>query len=579
MKLIEALEILRRAPSEEMGTFVVSLVCSFTPLHLQTMLAAQLQLCHPERRVKVQTGLYGDLLGNLARVPDSKSDAAVAVMEWQDFDPRLGIRSLGGWGPELLPEILENAQSRASLIVNAIEKASCEVRVGVCFPTLPLPPISYVPGWQYSSFEAELRACISKTAAAVARFPNIRLVNPGRLDVLSPLSERFDVKSEVSTGFPYQMSHVAVLAEMLASSIQEPTPKKGLITDLDDTLWKGIVGEIGPDAVAWDLDHHAQMHGVYQQLVHSLARAGTLVAVASKNEIRVVDEVFKKRSPILPAEAVFPMEVGWGPKSESVRHILNAWNIGADTVVFVDDSPMELAEVKAAHPEIECIQFPQDDPAEVYKLLERLRDLFGKSTLQEEDRIRLQSLRQASLVPQAGGGSGADPDSFLEQAQAELAVNFNTGSVDPRALELTNKTNQFNLNGRRHTEASLKEYAQDPGAFLMVVSYKDKYGPLGKIAVLAGRHSGEKVRIETWVMSCRAFSRRIEYRCLEQLIARFDANEIELDFKSTPRNQPLQMFLADILGDRPKLPCLLRKDDFLQRKPQTYQRVLETVNG
>jgi len=579
MKLIEALEILRRAPSEEAGRFVVSLACSFTPLYLETMLAAQLQLRYPDRPAKVRTGLYGDLLGNLARVPESKSNAVVAVIEWQDFDPRLGIRSLGGWGPELLPEILEAARSRASLIAKAVERASHEVRIGACFPTLPLPPVSYASGWQSSAFEADLRACVSETAAELARLPNVRLINTGRLDVLSPLGGRFDAKSEVLTGFPYHMSHVAVLAEMLASSIQDSTPKKGLITDLDDTVWKGIVGEVGPDGICWDLDHHAQMHGVYQQLVHALSRAGTLVAVASKNDPRVVDEVFKNRSTILPAEAIFPMEVGWGPKSESVSRILKAWNVGADAVVFVDDSPMELAEVKAAHPEIECIRFPQDDPAAIYKLLECLRDLFGKSELREEDKIRLESLRRASSMPQSGEDAGVGADSFLEQAQAELTISFNTGSVDPRALELTNKTNQFNLNGKRHTEASLKEYARDPGAFLMVVSYQDKYGPLGKIAVLAGRHAGKKIRIELWVMSCRAFSRRIEHRCLEELIGRFDSREIELDFVATPRNEPLQMFLSDILGGKPETPCLVRTDDFLKKKPKTYHRVLEAVHG
>jgi len=578
MKLIEALEILRRAPSQS-DPFVVSLACSFTPLHLQTMLAAEVQLRYPDRKVSVRTGLYGDLPGNLARAAESEGDAAVAILEWQDFDPRLGIRALGGWEPGLLPEILRNAKSRATLISQAVLKTSRRMRVGICFPTLPLPPVSHVSGWQCSAFEAELRACVSETAATVAKFSNVRLVSPGRLDALSPLRCRFDVKSEVLTGFPYHMPHVTVLAGMLASAIHDSTPKKGLITDLDDTLWKGIVGEVGPDGVAWDLDGHAQIHGLYQQLLHSLPKAGTLLAVASKNDPKIVAEIFEKRSMVLPADAVFPIEAGWGPKSESVNRILKAWNVGADAVVFVDDSPMELAEVKAAHPQIECIQFPKDDPAALYNLLERLRDLFGKSELQEEDGIRLESLRRASSMPEPVYRAGAEADSFLEQAEAELTISFNTGNVDPRALELTNKTNQFNLNGKRHTEASLKEYAQDPRAFLMVVSYKDKYGPLGKIAVLAGRRSGKKLRIENWVMSCRAFSRRIEYRCLEELIEKFDAKEIELDFAATPRNEPLQTFLAEILQAAPESPSRLRAADFLERKPKTYHRLLEAVNG
>jgi FkbH-like protein len=573
MKLIEALEILRRGPSEDSEQFVLSLVCSFTPLHLQTLLAAQLQLFRRNRQVKIHTGLYGDLLGNLARVRESKSDAVILIVEWHDLDPRLGIRSLGGWAPELLPEILENARSRSTAVVQAVEKLSSEMPIAVCFPTLPLPPISFTPGWQASAFETELRACVSTMASQVVQLSNVRALNPQQLDLLSPFAERFDVKSELLTGFPYRMSHAAILSELLARLVANPAPKKGLITDLDDTVWKGILGEVGLDGVSWDLDHHSHMHAVYQQLLHSLARAGILVGVASKNNPDLVDEIFNNHSLILPRDAVFPIEAGWGPKSRSVGRILKAWNIGAEDVVFVDDSPIELAEVKAANPAIECLLFPKDDPHAIFALLQRLRDIFGKSLLQEEDAIRLDSLRRADPTQQAG------EKNFLEQAEAEITFNFNRETLDPRALELINKTNQFNLNGNRHTQMSLQTYVRDANAFLLVASYKDKYGPLGKIAIIAGRHIGKKLLIDTWVMSCRAFSRQIEHGCFEELVAKFDADEIEFDFVATPRNEPLRIFLTELLGASPASPCRLAKRDFLNRQPKTYHRVLELTNG
>ena len=81
----------------------------------------------------------------------------------------------------------------------------------------------------------------------------------------------------------------------------------------------------------------------------------------------------------------------------------------------------------------------------------------------------------------------ATPTSFLEHVEAEMSFNFDKSPLDPRALELVNKTNQFNLNGKRYTETSWHKYLLGPASFLLVVSYKDKYGPLGKIAVIAGR--------------------------------------------------------------------------------------------
>jgi FkbH-like protein len=579
MKLIEALEILRKRPSQEGNKLVVSLVCSFTPLHLQTLLFAKIQLLYPERRIEMETGLFGDLLGNLGRAAASESDAAVVVLEWQDLDPRLSLRSLGGWGPELLPEILDSATHHLSSIVGAIEKISKRIPVGVCLPTLPLLPIAYTPGWQASAFTTGLYHCMSTTASELVGLSNVRLLNPQQLDMLSPHAERFDAKSDVLTGFPYRLSHAATMADLLARLVRNPAPKKGLITDLHDTVWKGILGELGLEGVTWDLDNQSHMHAVYQQFLHALSAAGILIGVASKNDPGLVQEVFDKRTPILPKNAIFPFEVGWGPKSESVGRILRAWNVGAEDVVFVDDSPMELAEVKAAHPAVECIGFPSTDPQAIYELLRSLRDLFGKSALQEEDAIRLESLRRADSTRHEVEHSGITPEEFLERANAELTFSFNQGEVDPRALELVNKTNQFNLNGKRHTEASLRSYSRDPGTFLVVASYKDKYGPLGKIAVLAGRHAGKKLLIDTWVMSCRAFSRRIEHRCFEELISRFDPDEIEFDFVETPRNEPLRLFLTETLGSHPKSPCRLSKSDFLKRQPKTYHRVLELING
>lgn len=579
MKLIEALEVLRKTAPDGAERFVASLVCGFTPLHLRTFLAAQLQLLYPFRRVKVDTGLYGDFFGNLSKLRELRPEAGIVVMEWQDLDPRLGIRSLGGWLPNAFPDILENVKAHATSIQSAIESISRELPISVCFPTLPLPPISYAPSWEASAFETQLRARVSTMAEKIHQLPNVKVVNPQQLDLLSPPGQRFDVDSELLTGFPYRLPHAAALAELLGRLVNSPAPKKGLITDLDDTIWNGILGEVGPEGVSWDLDHHSQMHGVYQQLLHALSAEGVLVAIASKNDPKLVDEVIRSRSPILPQQALFPIEVNWGPKSESVSRILRAWNVAADSVVFVDDSLMELAEVKTAYPEIECLRFPEGDNQAVYDLLRRLRDLFGKSAVREEDGIRLDSLRRAASLRQNQEFVEGSPEKFLEQAGAEITFTFDGKTLDPRALELINKTNQFNLNGRRHTQSALQSYLRDPGAFLLVVSYRDKYGPLGKIAVIAGRSLHRKLQIDTWVMSCRAFSRRIEHRCLEELIAKFDAEEVELDFSATPRNGPIQIFLTEILGGKPDSLCRLPASQFRAKRPKTYHQVQEIMNG
>ena len=135
-------------------------------------------------------------------------------------------------------------------------------------------------------------------------------------------------------------------------------PKKGIITDLDQTLWKGILGDAGVDGISWSLDGKSQAHALYQQVLASLADSGVLVAIASKNDPDLVEAALQRPDILLPPSQIFPMEVGWGVKSDAVGRILETWNIGADSVVFVDDSPMELAEVAEKYPGIECLRFP-----------------------------------------------------------------------------------------------------------------------------------------------------------------------------------------------------------------------------
>src|SRR5262249_24533995 len=181
------------------------------------------------------------------------------------------------------------------------------------------------------------------------------------LGVLSPSAGRYDLKSDLLSGFPYTLPHASAIAEVLARLLWNRAPKRGLITDLDDTLWAGILGEDGVDGISWHLDRNTHTHGLYQQFLASLAGAGVMIGVASKNDPAMVERAFDKRDLLLAKEDIFPLEIHWSRKSESVGRILSTWNVNADSVVFIDDSPMEVAEVQASFSDMECIVFPKSD--------------------------------------------------------------------------------------------------------------------------------------------------------------------------------------------------------------------------
>jgi FkbH-like protein len=559
MKLIEALNIGRAMQHRKGGALRCFLAAGFNALHLKTFLAAELGLVFAELKIEVIDGLYGDLLGNIDRLAQGGCEVGIVLVEWPDLDPRLGVRNTARWGTNELDDILTTAKSRALQIQSAIEEISQGAPLVVCFPTLPLPPFFFTPGWQASSFEVELRSIAHSLSAAVARCNQVRIVNVQRLDLESPLKDRHDIESESLSGFPYRLSHASTIAGLLARLAQRPAPKKGLITDLDESVWSGILGEDGVDGISWDLEHHSQMHAFYQRFLGALISEGVMVGVASKNDPALVAEGLRRSDLAVSAAEIFPVEANWKPKSQSVARILEAWNVGAESVVFVDDSPLELAEVKATYPEMECLQFPTKDSVAIYELTVRLRDLFGKSAISEEDSIRIESIRRSQSSVEMQKLSGLP--GFLEQAEAEVSFAFSKAPVDPRALDLINKTNQFNLNGNRYTESGWRKFLDDPASFLVIASYRDKFGPLGKIAVIAGVLKGRKLAINSWVMSCRAFSRQIEHRCLAELAVRFQFEEIEFEYRPTERNGPLREFFSETFKMSPSPNCAISRED------------------
>lgn len=574
MKLSEALKISQTnlpAAAEKLRIF---LACGFTPQILTTFLTAHLRRRLPNRVIEIEVGVYGDLTGSVERLLKSSSGAGVLMIEWADLDSRLGVRGLGGWSPNLLSDIAENVKTSAARILRLFKNAPAGFPVAVSLPTLPLPPISYLPAWQFSPTEILLKRTVQDFALGIHEFSNVKIVNQSRLDELVGASERLDVKSELTGGFPYRITFADKIAESLAELIQPPAPKKGLISDLDDTLWRGILGESGVAGVSWELDRQSHIHALYQQTLHALADSGALVGVASKNDRDLVLKAFEREDLIVPKKHLFPVEANWQQKSLSVGRILKAWNVNADAVVFVDDSPIEVAEVKAAHPSMECLLFPKNDPDAAYQLMKNLRGMFGKPAILEEDRIRSESLRRAQeFNDETANGSAQSLEDFLRNLDAEITFSPIDAESETRAFELVNKTNQFNLNGKRLGEHEFQAALKRAGAVSLVVSYKDKFGPLGKIAVLLGAVEDSVLKIDAWVMSCRAFSRHIEHRCLEYLFETCGASAIELEYRATERNEPTRQFLAQFSGGEPNSPCRIERESFMNRKPALFHKV------
>jgi len=546
MRLIEALQIANVA--QEGPPFHALLACGCEPLHLLTALKAHFRLALLARSVEIRTGLYGDLAGTIENVRE-RPDAALVVLEWADLDPRLGWRSVS----VVDVKVISDARARLERIENAIAALAEKAPVALSLPALPMPPVFHTRGSELNGIEAALREMVFGLAASTRAV----VVHPE----MACRESRHDLRMELMSGFPYRFAYADALAAGLVRVALPAAPKKGLITDLDETMWSGVLGDDGPGGISWDTDHRTHFHGLYQRLLNLLAEAGVLVGVASKNDAALVHEAFTRRDLVVDPGHLFPIEAHWHPKLQSIERILKAWNVGADSVVFVDDSRLELEQVQRAFPGLECLEFRNDDAG----FLVELRDRFGRREIREEDELRVTSLRSGQAVRQAAGDS-AGLETLLAGAEARVTFRWGKKPMDPRALELINKTNQFNLNGARFTEPEWKAYLSDPAAHVAVVEYEDRFGKLGKIAVLAGREQESGFDVEVWVMSCRAFSRRIEYQCLKMLLDRWDP--LTFHWKRGERNGPMLDFLTEMAPDL----RAVRRAEFSRRCPPLFHQ-------
>jgi FkbH-like protein len=564
MTLAQALGLVRRQ-EQTIRKRRMFVVCGFEPLHLGTFLRGHFARRFPDEAADLETGLYGDLEGALAAAVSSGTEAAAVVVEWSDLDSRLGLRSAGGWGLPVQPDILANCRDRFARLLPRLEALASKMPVALVPPTLPIPLLGHSAGWQAGSNELELERQLAAFLTDAAKLARVSVLNAARLDKLSPAPSRLDPLMELKAGFPYTLGHASVLAGQIVRLLFPPSPMKGLITDLDDTLWSGIVGEVGARAVSWSLSEHSQIHGLYQQLLRHFSEMGVLLAIASKNELATVEEALRREDLYVPAHSFYPVLADWGPKSRHVGEILRAWNIGADSAVFVDDSVMELEEVRAAFPSMTCLQFPKGRPSKALELFEELRDLFGKPAVHLEDALRPASIR-ASGAFHAAAAQNADSGEFVRGLRGRVTFDSRKNPSNPRLLELINKTNQFNLNGIRLSEGEWMRHLEDRDGFVVGVSYEDRFGPLGIVGVVAGHQAGDRLEVTSWVLSCRAFSRKIERHMLEFVFQRLNPAAVRLDFRPTARNQPLRQYLNSIgLIENGAGPMLLSREKFYNR--------------
>ncbi len=397
---------------------------------------------------------------------------------------------------------------------------------------------------------AETTGRESESVRRLGAVSNIDALTTEEWTSLYPVADPHDAESERSAGIPYTETQFAALATMLARRIGAHLrpPAKVLALDADHTLWRGVCGEDGPEALGMDGPWRA-----VREFARSCRERGVLLCLCSKNSEADVDRVFARRSEDLglTREDFTGWRVNWLPKSENLASLARELNLGIGSFVFLDDNPAEVAEVTANCPGITALTLPADT-GEIPAFLQHLWSL-DRARMTTEDAARAEFYRQESERRRLGESAPSFAD-FLAGLRLRIDIEEISEGDLARVSQLTLRTNQFNANSLRLSESELRDWLAT-GRRGYAVRVTDRFGDYGLVgAMFPGIAAGGGVlAVDGFLLSCRAMGKGVERAMVQSLAAKaldLGAGRLRFAFADTDRNEPCRRFFEMIGAER-----------------------------
>jgi FkbH-like protein len=293
---------------------------------------------------------------------------------------------------------------------------------------------------------------------------------------------------------------------------QRGKSRKCLVLDLDNTLWGGVIGDVGLSGlVLGEGSAGGEAHIELQRYAKRLKERGVILAVCSKNDLAIAESAFNEHPEMVLRRADIAVFVAnWSDKVENLRAIAEQLNIGLDGLVFVDDNPVERARVREALPMVAVPELP-DDPSRYVRCIAE-HGYFEAVSFTRED-VQRAAQYAANAQREALRGAAQSMEEFLRGLQ--MTVTYGpVGDVDlARVTQLINKTNQFNTTGRRYSAEEVTGLAGDGSNLVLQFRLFDRLGDNGLVSAMILRPApgvASAMEIDTWVMSCRVFGRQLE---------------------------------------------------------------------
>jgi FkbH-like protein len=346
-----------------------------------------------------------------------------------------------------------------------------------------------------------------------------------------------------------RLDHLPLLGQALVDIVMtgEGAFTKCVVLDLDNTLWGGVIGDDGLAGIALGDFNEGEAFVSFQCFLKELKRRGIILAVVSKNDQHNALAPFREHpNMVLKEEDISVFIANWDNKADNIRTIQKVLNIGLDSMVFLDDNPMERDLVRQFLPDIVIPDLP-DDPALYLRTLAE-QNLFETASYSATDRDRPGQYRKEAQRELARTAY-TDINNYLGSLAMTIKVERFSPFNLPRIAQLSQRSNQFNLTTRRYNEAACEAMMADGDSCIpFTVTLADKFGEYGLISVVILKPMGDALEIDTFLMSCRVLKRDVEQFVMNrifELAVRRGSTRVIGRYLRSPKNGMVQNFYAD----------------------------------
>jgi len=468
----------------------------------------------------------------LAQNPNGINLVLVRFEDWVRFDDNMAKSPVPA--EKFYQEIKRNVQELIQALKEAAAQVSCPYLVCLC-PSAP----ETLADQERVAFLQQMETRMVTELAEVA---GVHVVTTAELNTSYPVSKFYHPHGDQFGHVPFTPLFFTTLGTMLARKIYAilQTPYKVIVLDCDQTLWQGICGEDGVIVIT-------PGHQALQEFMVDQHDKGMLLCLCSKNNEEDVIQVFEQHPEMpLHLEHLVSSRINWKPKSENLQSLSQELQLGLDSFIFLDDNPVECADVQANCPEVLTLQLPENRDS-IARFLQNLW-VFDRIKMTAEDQQRTAFYQRNSKREQLRQKSFTLGE-FLSSLELKVQITEMVSSQIGRTAQLTQRTNQFNATTIRRTENEIRNLSQTGESTCLVVEVTDRFGDYGLVGVIIFTTVADILKVDTFLLSCRVLGRGVEHQMLAKLgdiAQKRGLSWVEVIYQPTAKNKPVHSFLVNV---------------------------------